>query len=271
MSALVTTLELADKIDSPQLRIVDASWHMALEKRNAYEEYIAEHIPGAVFFDIDKISDYNSPYPHMLPSAEIFAKSVAALGIGNDDEIVVYDTTGLFSAARVWWMFRVFGHEKVKVLDGGLPKWKAEYNALESGPSKRSSSIFQSHFNTALVRNFEQIKNNIEYKQELLLDARSPGRFLGTESEPRAGLPSGHIENSINIFFRECLAPPYNTLKSITELRAVFEEKTILSQKFVASCGSGVTACILALALYELGNKNVAVYDGAWAEWGSKL
>jgi thiosulfate/3-mercaptopyruvate sulfurtransferase len=244
---------------------------MPAEKRDAHAEYRSSHIPGAIFFDIDAISDRQSPYPHMLPTPEDFAGSVSALGIGNNDEIIVYDTNGLFSAARVWWMFRVFGHHKVQVLDGGLLKWKAEGRALESTLPVTPPGAFHATFNPALLRDKKQVEDNIATHAELMIDARSPGRFSGKEPEPRPGLASGHIAGSANVFFKDLLSPPNYTLKTPAELRSLFAYNHVNpAGKLAATCGSGVTACIVALALFELGNEAVAVYDGAWAEWGSR-
>jgi thiosulfate/3-mercaptopyruvate sulfurtransferase len=271
VSAIIETDALAARLGTPHLRIVDASWYMPADKRDTKSEFKAAHIPGSIFFDIDEISDRGSPYPHMLPSTEQFVEAVSALGIGNDDQVVVYDSNGIFSAARVWWMFRVFGHDNVKVLNGGLPKWKAENKPLESGDSKIKPALFTTHFRPTLLRSLTQMQKNVATKHEQVVDARSAGRFKGTEPEPRPGLGSGHIPGSSNVFFKECLSAPYNTLKPVNELRAIYENKKIDYLKpMIASCGSGVTACILALALYELGNKEVAIYDGAWAQWGSQ-
>ena len=270
-SALISTDALAQKLGQDNLRLLDASWHMPSEHRDARAEYAAAHLPGAVFFDIDAVSDRSSLYPHMLPAPGDFAVSVSSLGIGDGDEVVVYDASGIFSSPRVWWMLRVFGHENVRVLDGGLLKWRAEAKPLEAGDITPLPGDFTSHPNPQLLRNREMIEANITQKRELLLDARSPGRFAGTEPEPRPGLGSGHIPGSRNVFFKDCLSPPFNTLKTREELRALFAGKAIdFTKPIAATCGSGVTACILALALFELGNKEVAVYDGAWAEWGSQ-
>lgn len=270
MSALIQSGALAEKLGSPSLALLDCSWYMPAENRDPRQEFAATHIPGAQFFDIDAVCDTASPYPHMLPSAEQFAQSIGKLGISNSSEVVVYDGAGLFSAARVWWMFRVFGHSNVKVLDGGLPKWKAEGRPVSSSAAAPKAATFKATFNANLLRSYEQMVENLDAKRELVLDARAAGRFDGTAPEPRPGLRSGHIPGSANIPFREFTTPPYHTLKSNDELKAILSAKQIApEQPLVASCGSGVTACVLALALHELGNDNVAVYDGAWAQWAS--
>jgi thiosulfate/3-mercaptopyruvate sulfurtransferase len=270
MSALITTDALSLTLGAPGIKIIDASWHMPSEQRDAKREYVHTHIPGAVFFDIDAICDLHSPYPHMLPGEREFAEAIGSLGISNGDAIVVYDSSGIFSAPRVWWMLRVFGHANVRVLDGGLPKWTAEGHATESGSATHPHTLFTAQLKPELLRDIQAIEQNTATKRELVIDARSPGRFSGEQPEPRPGLKSGHIPGSLNVFFKECLTPPNNTLKADAELHELFAQKGVnISQPIVASCGSGVTACILALALYELGNQNVAIYDGAWAEWGS--
>lgn len=273
MSAIISTGALAELLTtSSRVAVLNASWHMPSEQRDAKKEHAKGHIPGAVFFDIDAVSDTSSPYPHMLPDAEAFEKAVSAMGIDNDSDIVVYDSAGLFSAARVWWMFRVFGHKKVRVLDGGLPKWEAENRPLEPGIVKCRPATFKASFHPALVRSFDQMKTNLVTDREQVVDARSAGRFGGTEPEPRPGLRSGHIKGSFNVPFRECTNPPHHTLKPKEELRAVFKSHGVISAKpLVATCGSGVTACVVALALYEIGHKTVAVYDGAWAEWAKRI
>jgi thiosulfate/3-mercaptopyruvate sulfurtransferase len=271
MTALIATDALETSLADPALRLVDASWHMPQEGRNARAEYETGHLPGAVFFDLDAVSDHTSPYPHMLPSADAFATAMRALGISNSDQIVVYDSLGLFSAARLWWMLRVFGHENVQVLDGGLPKWKAEGRKLETGPATVRPAIFHAHFQPSLTRDFDAVRA-ISQSGAAILDARSPARFDGTAPEPRPGLRSGHIPGSRNLFFKDCLDPPFQTLAPASTLRQRFTKAGIdPARPLVASCGSGVTACVLALVAYELGNHSVPVYDGSWAEWGSRV
>jgi thiosulfate/3-mercaptopyruvate sulfurtransferase len=271
MSALISTHDLNAQLGDASSVILNGSWHMPSEKCDARKEHANAHIPRAVFFDIDAISDQASPYPHMLPSAQAFSQAVSALGISNNSDIVVYDSNGLFSAARVWWMFRVFGHSKVRVLDGGFPKWLAEKRPVESGVTSPKMAHFDAVLQPNLIRTFEQITENTQSHKEQVMDARSSGRFNGTEPEPRAGLRSGHITGSTNIPFRECTAPPFHTLKSPAELKALFAAHgVVLDRPITATCGSGVTACILALALYEVGVRNVPVYDGAWAQWASR-
>jgi thiosulfate/3-mercaptopyruvate sulfurtransferase len=269
--ALVQTAWLAERLDAPDIRVVDGSWYLPAMKRDPKAEFLAEHIPGAVYFDIDEIADTESPLPHMLPSPEKFAARAKALGLGDGNRIVVYDGLGLFSAARVWWMFRVFGHEDVAVLDGGLKKWKGEGRPLESGPPAPRERHFTARVNTMLVRELGDVKRNIETKREQVIDARSPGRFAGREPEPRQGVRGGHIPGSINMPFGEMTNPATGTLLPAPILEGKFRAAGIDPAKpIVASCGSGVSACALALGLHLIGARQVAVYDGSWTEWGGR-
>lgn len=280
---------LRSNLREPGLKLLDASWYMPNEKRNPIEEYQVAHIPGALFFDIDRIADHTTKLPHMLPSEEAFAAAVSALGIQNKDAVVVYDGKGIFSAPRVWWMFRVFGHDRVWVLDGGMPKWRASGYDVESSASstftiKASAAAeavekvyqgqpqvgpitFQAKFQPHLLWSLDQVRQNIEGKTHQHIDARSKPRFDGTAPEPRKGIRSGHIPGSKCIPFPQVLDAS-QTLLPADELKKQFENEGIsLDSPIVASCGTGVTACILALGLHRLGMTNVAVYDGSWTEW----
>ena len=270
MSALVTTTWLAGELGAPDLRIIDGSWHMPALTRDARAEFTAAHIPGAVFFDIDRIADTSVALPHMLPSASAFSSSVGALGIGNDDRVVVYDVRGVVSAARVWWMFRAFGHERVSVLDGGLPAWRAEGRPLEQGEPRPTARHFVAHFRPELVRDVAAVRDNLVTEREQVVDARSRGRFAGTEPEPRAGLRRGHIPGSVNVPY-EILYRDDGTLLPPPALRDAFAQAGVqLDKPIVTSCGSGITACVLALGLHVLGREDAAVYDGSWTDWGGR-
>ncbi|MEM7775837.1 MAG: 3-mercaptopyruvate sulfurtransferase [Pseudomonadota bacterium] len=266
---IVETPWLAEHLDAPDLVVVDGSLHLPTTGRNARTEYESEHIPGALFFDIEDIADDDNPLPHMLPSTTKFASKLKKMGIGDGTRVVVYDTPGLYSAARVWWMLRVMGHEDVAVLNGGLKKWKAEGRPVTDEPTpKRTEKHFTPRFNAALVRDIDDMKAAVSSGTEQIADARSPGRFRGEEAEPRAGLRAGHMPGAVNVHYAALLNND-GTLKSEADLRAAFEAAGVsLAQPIVTSCGSGVTAGVLTLALAVLGQTDVAVYDGSWVEWG---
>ncbi len=269
--ALVSTEWLAAHLEAPDVRVVDGSWHMPQLERNPRAEYDAQHIPGAVFFDIDEIADTSSDLPHMLPDAAKFASRMRALGLGDGVRVVVYDTTGMGSAARVWWNFRVFGHEDVAVLDGGLPKWLAEGRLADAEKVFPQERHLTARRNGLLVRDVDQILGNVKSRREQVLDARSAGRFAGSEPEPRAGLRGGHIPGSFNLPFPELYDRETKAIRSADELQALYDGSGIdRDGPIVTSCGSGVTACILALGLYLIGKTDVAVYDGSWTEWGGR-
>jgi thiosulfate/3-mercaptopyruvate sulfurtransferase len=267
--SLVSTEWLGARLDSPDVRVVDGTYYLPVQNRNARAEYDACHIPGAVFFDLDEIADTASPLPHMLPSPEKFSSRVRKLGLGDGNRIIVYDQHGLMSAARVWWTFRVFGHRDVAVLDGGLPKWLREGRPTEDLPPMPRERHLTARFNHLLVRDKEQVRANIASRREQLVDARSAGRFKGAEPELWPGRRSGHIPGSLNLPFTDLLDPKEKTLLPADAIKARFEAAGLdLDRPVVCSCGSGVTAAVLALALHLVGREDVAVYDGSWAEWG---
>ncbi len=267
--SLVGTGWLAEHLEAPDVRIVDASYYLPHEGLDPRTEFEAHHIPGAVFFDIDEIADTTSDLPHMIPPPEKFSARVRKLGLGDGVRIVIYDQRGIFSAPRVWWAFRLFGHEDVAVLDGGLPKWLAEGRPVEDGPADPSERHFTARTNSFMVRDLDQMVKNLEKGREQVLDARSRARFEGSESEPRPGLRPGHIPNSRCLPFTELLDPRTQTMLPAKELCRRFEAAGIdMHRPVVTTCGSGVTAAVLALGLSIAGHKDVAVYDGSWAEWG---
>ncbi|HEY3066372.1 MAG TPA: 3-mercaptopyruvate sulfurtransferase [Methylomirabilota bacterium] len=270
LEPLVATAWLAEHPREPGLRVVDGSWHMPQLARDPRAEFVQAHIPGAVFFDIDAIADRHTDLPHMLPSPEEFAEAVGRLGIGSDDRVIVYDVRGVVSAARVWWTFRAFGHDAISVLDGGLAKWKAEGRPLESGSPTPSPRRFVATPRPELVRDLERMRANLADRREQVLDARSAGRFAATEPEPRAGLRGGHIPGSLNLPYDRLYAADA-TLLPPPALRHALESAGVdLKQPVVTTCGSGITASVLALALHVVGHRETAVYDGSWTEWGGR-
>ena len=269
MNPLVTTEWLAAELGKSDIRVIDATLFLANHARNARTEFEAAHIPGAVFFDIDEVSDPSSTLPHMLPPPEKFASRMQALGLGDGSRIIVYDNSPLRSAARVWWMLTLFGAHEVAILDGGFAKWQAEGRPVESGKPIVRHRHFTVWADRSLVRDQKQMTDNLRSKAEQVVDARSAGRFAGSDPEPRAGLRGGHIPGSKNLPFDQ-LFNEDGTYKSKDAIKAEFEAAGIdLTKPLVATCGSGVTSGVLAFGAALLGHGKIAIYDGSWSEWGA--
>ena len=269
--SLVSTEFLEKNLN--RIRIIDASWHMPSSRRDAYNEYLKTHIENTVFFDLDKNSDEKSPLPHMLPNEEKWGKIVSDLGIKNSDHLIIYDSSDTISSCRCWYSFIYFGHDpnKVSVLDGGLIKWINEKRSTTDKIRQFDKSEYAIIENKSLVKNKEQIEKNIVSKQFELIDARSEQRFKGLIPEPRKGLKSGHIKNSKNIPFNECLNKNDRTFKNKEELIKIFKKQNINDEKNVVfTCGSGVTACVLGLVNSIISGKTPVIYDGSWSEWGKE-
>ena len=265
---LVSTDWLASHMRDPDLRILDASMYMAGSDRDAKAEYAAGHIPGARFFDIDDISDSRSDLPHMAPPIEKFMSRLRAMGVGDGHQAVVYDGAGLFSAARVWWLFKLMGQNDVAVLDGGFPKWVAEGREVEDMPPIIRDRHMTVRRQAHLVKDVTQVAAASKLRDQEIIDARSPGRFRGEEPEPRPGLRAGHIPGSKNVHYASLLNAD-QTMKSPAETRAIFEAAGVdLSKPAITTCGSGVTAAILSLAMARMGKDDHSLYDGSWTEWG---
>ncbi len=266
---LVSTAWLADHLKDPDLRVLDASWYMPDMARDGRAEYDTAHIPGARFFDIDEVSDHRSELPHMVPTVEKFMSRLRKMGVGDGHQIVVYDGMGLFSAARVWWMFRLMGKIDIAVLDGGFPKWQAEGRPIEDLlPVVRDRHMTVSRQNQ-MVKDVTQVASASKLGDYVIVDARAPERFTGEMPDPREGVRAGHIPNSRNVFYRDLLNPD-GTMKSPEVTAEIFRKAGVdLSKPAILSCGSGVTASILALAMERMGKTDHAIYDGSWSEWGT--
>jgi thiosulfate/3-mercaptopyruvate sulfurtransferase len=267
---LVSPRWLADRLGRPGVRIVDGSWYLPAQGRDARAEYVAGHVPGAVFFDIDAVSDRSTDLPHMLPNEAAFAAAAGALGLSETDTIVVYDGAGLFSAPRVWWTLRAFGAKDVRVLDGGLPAWQAAGLPIESGAAAPQPATFRARLDRSAVRDFAAVRQALADGTATIVDARSPARFAGEAPEPRPGLASGHMPGARNLPF-DRLLDAQGRLKAPEAVREAFREAGAdLGKPVVTTCGSGVTAAVLAFALALAGVDDVALYDGSWAEWGAR-
>lgn len=268
-SPLVSTDWLAGRINAPDVRVADASWYLPQANRDPRAEYTAAHIPRAVFFDIEDLSDETSTLPHMLAPATKFASRMRKLGLGDGNLIVVYDSAGVYSSPRAWWMLRAMGHTDVVVLDGGLPKWRSEGRALEDMGANPFARHFTARKDHALNKDFVQVKENLNTQTCQVIDARSAPRFKGMEPEPRSGVRRGHIPKSINVPYSE-LTTPNGTLKTRAELVQLFAAHNVdLARPSITTCGSGITAAIEMLALTVAGAKEVSLYDGSWSEWGA--
>lgn len=266
---LVSAEWLLQHLNDADVKVIDGSWYLPQQGRDAIAEYTAGHIPGAVFFDLDGHSDKSSDLPHMMPSAEVFAAAVSGLGISNSNHIVVYDGLGIMSAPRIWWMFRAFGHGNVSVLNGGLPAWSHADGPIEDQQTGVTATNYQAVLNEKYIASREAMLSFVENGDRQIVDARSAGRFSGRAPEPREGLKSGHMPEAKNLPFQKLIGDS-GLFRSGLELEQAFEESGLdLSRPVVTTCGSGVTAAILSLGLEELGHDNSKLYDGSWAEWGS--
>jgi thiosulfate/3-mercaptopyruvate sulfurtransferase len=268
--ALVSTDWLEAHLEAPDVRVVDATWFLPMLERDAKAEHAACHIPGAMFFDLDEVCEPRDLHPHMAPAPAKFSSRVRKLGLGDGVRVVVYDNNRFFASARVWWLFRFMGHADATVLDGGLAKWQAEGRPVTDAPSRPRERHFTARQNNLIHRELDQMRANLTTRREQVVDARSPGRFHAKEPEPRAGLRGGHIPGARNLWYGELVAED-GTLKPRGELQAILAGAGVdLARPVVTTCGSGVSAALINVALFELGVHNSALYDGSWAEWGAQ-
>ena len=272
MKELVETNWLKENLNNPEVKIIDGSWHMPGSGLNATEIFKKQHIPNSIFIDLEEISDQNSDLPHMMPTENNFSKKISSYGIKNDDQLIIYDAHGIFSAARIWFVFKAFGHKKVSILNGGFPAWIDSGGKISDQINNLEPTNYQAKLNNSLIVSYKEIFNNLSKNKYQIIDARSPERFSGLAEEPRPGMKSGHIPNSKNLYFNDLIDP--NTKKFIEkeEIEKLINNQGIdLSKDTVCSCGSGVTACILKFALELLGkNQNIRIYDGSWSDWGTR-
>ena len=266
---LVSTEWLAEHLKDANVKLLDATFKLPGVLPLPKDDYLAAHIPGAVYFDVDGVSDHSNPLPHMYPSAEQFGRDVGALGVSNNDTVVIYDSGGWVAAPRAWWMFLSYGHRDVRILNGGLKKWRAEGRPVESGEVTAKTATFKASYDAKRVRSIEQMIANVKSRAEQVIDARAADRFEGRAPEPRAGIRAGHIPGALNLPYNTLFDAATGTMKPLEELRKAFAGAGVDTEKpIVTSCGSGVSAGVLTLALYRLGVENTALYDGSWSEWG---
>lgn len=266
---LVSTEWLAAHLNDPKVKLLDATFKLPGILPLPKDDYLAAHIPGAVYFDVDAVSDHSDPLPHMFPSAEQFGRDVGALGVSNNDTVVIYDAGGWVAAPRVWWMFLAYGHRDVRILNGGLKKWRAEGRPVESGEVTGKPTTFKASYDARRVRSIEQMIANVASRAEQVIDARATERFEGRAPEPRPGIRSGHIPGALNLPYNNLFDAATGTMKPLDDLKKAFAGAGVDTAKpIVTSCGSGVSAAVLTLALYRLGVENTALYDGSWSEWG---
>ena len=266
---LVSTEWLAEHLKDANVKLLDATFKLPGVLPLPKDDYLAAHIPGAVYFDVDAVSDHSNPLPHMYPSAEQFGRDVGALGVSNNDTVVIYDSGGWVAAPRAWWMFLSYGHRDVRILNGGLKKWRAEGLPVESGEVTAKTATFKASYDAKRVRSIEQMIANVKSRAEQVIDARAADRFEGRAPEPRAGIRAGHIPGALNLPYNTLFDAATGTMKPLEELRKAFAGAGVDTEKpIVTSCGSGVSAGVLTLALYRLGVENTALYDGSWSEWG---
>ena len=272
MSQLIEIDWLKKNLNNKKIKIIDGTWHMPGSGLDAIEIFKEKHIPNAIFVDLEEISDQKSDLPHMMPQENYFSEKISSLGINNTDQLIIYDMYGMFSAARIWFMFKAFGHKNVSLLNGGLPEWINSNGEISNKIKKYKKSNYKAVLNKSLIVNYEDVLDNIKSNKYNLLDARSPERFLGRDNEPRPGMKSGHIPKSKNLFFNNLINQDSKKFLNKKEIKNIINNLEIDDKKeIICSCGSGVTACILKFAIELIDkDKNIKIYDGSWSEWGTK-
>ena len=272
MNQLIEIEWLKKNLNNPNVRIIDGTWHMPTSGLNAFEVFKEKHIPNAIFVDLEETSDQKSNLPHMMPDNVYFSKKISLLGINNNDHLVIYDMYGMFSAARIWFMFKAFGHEKVSILNGGFPAWIDSNGEISNQINNLEPTNYKANLNKSLIVNYKEVLDNLLNNKYQIIDARSPDRFSGNSEEPRPGMKSGHIPKSKNLYFNDLIDPSTKKFIKKKEIENLIKKLGIdIKKDIICSCGSGVTACILKFALELLNeNKNIKIYDGSWSEWGTK-
>ena len=272
MNQLIEIDWLKKNLNNKKIKIIDGTWHMPGSGLDAIEIFKEKHIPNAIFVDLEEISDQKSDLPHMMPQENYFSEKISSLGINNTDQLIIYDMYGMFSAARIWFMFKAFGHKNVSLLNGGLPEWINSNGEISNKIKKYKKSNYKADLNKSLIVNYEDVLDNIKSNKYNLLDARSPERFLGRDNEPRPGMKSGHIPKSKNLFFNNLINQDSKKFLNKKEIKNIINNLEIDDKKeIICSCGSGVTACILKFAIELIDkDKNIKIYDGSWSEWGTK-
>ena len=272
MNQLIEIEWLKKNLNNPNVRIIDGTWHMPTSGLNAFEVFKKKHIPNAIFIDLEETSDQKSNLPHMMPDNGYFSKKISLLGINNNDHLVIYDMYGMFSAARIWFMFKVFGHEKISILNGGFPAWIDSNGEISNQINNLEPTNYKANLNKSLIVNYKEVLDNLLNNKYQIIDARSPDRFSGNSEEPRPGMKSGHIPKSKNLYFNDLIDPSTKKFIKKKEIENLIKKLGIdIKKNIICSCGSGVTACILKFALELLNeNKNIKIYDGSWSEWGTK-
>tara|TARA_Y100000590_G_scaffold55047_1_gene57606 strand:+ start:9118 stop:9960 length:843 start_codon:yes stop_codon:yes gene_type:complete len=271
MNQLIEIDWLKKNINNPKIKIIDGTWHMPASGVNAIEIFKEKHIPNAIFVDLEEISEPNSELPHMMPNEDFFSERISNLGISNNDHLIIYDMYGIFSAARIWFMFKAFGHDKVSILNGGFPAWMESNGKISNEINKLKLTNYKANLNKSLIVSYKDVLDNISKNNFQVLDARSPERFSGISDEPRPGMKSGHIPKSKNLFFNDLIDQNSKKFLKEEEIKKIIEQLGVKEKKnIICSCGSGVTACILKFAIELIyKDKSIKIYDGSWSEWGS--